>query len=149
VAVPTRTLTDFLQHSGQVLTELDEGEVVLRRRQGDDLVVLSRSHWEAVLSSIRLLAEAHRPAPTASSDATASRVWLSLPWLALLEPEDRQACIEELTAAALAAVESGRLRTLADILSEWRATALATWDASRLRDRPGYFDDAPVSLPRP
>ena len=148
--MPTRTLTEFLQHSGQVLPELEEGEVVLRRRQGDDLVVLSRAHWDAVVASVRLLAEARQPQPRQGPAPSASPTdWLSLPWLALLEPSDRDACIQELATTALAAVESGRLRPLAEALAGWRATALATWDDRRARERLGHAEDAPVPLPRP
>ena len=150
VEMASRTLTEFLQHSRQVLPELDEGEVVLRRRQGDDVVMLSRPHWEAILDSVRLLAEARQVQAQANrGPVTSPPAWLSLPWLALLEPEDRDACIQELASTALAAVESGRLRPLAEALEVWRATALAVWDARRAADRLGYADEAPVPLPRP
>lgn len=150
MAAPTRTLTEFLQHSGRVLPELEEGEVVLRRRQGDDVVVVSRPHWNAIVASLRLLADVRRAeAQSKANETTPPPAWLGLPWLSLLTPEDQEACVQELTTTALAAVESGKLRPLAEALDSWRATALATWDADRAKAYPGDKDDAPAPLPRP
>lgn len=74
---------------------------------------------------------------------------VDLSWLSLLTPADQEACVQELTTTAFAAVESGNLRLLAEALDSWRATALATWDAKRTQAHPGERDDAPIRLPRP
>lgn len=71
-----------------------------------------------------------------------------LPWLALLTPEDQEACGHELTASALAAVESGKRQPLVEALDRWRATALATWDAKRTQVNRDERGDAPAPLPR-
>ncbi len=146
----TRTLTEFLQHSGEILPEVEHREVVLRRRSGDDLVIVSREHWQALEDSLRVLAEAYHHSRAADrSEAGEEPAWFALPWLSLLRPEDRQACVAELTRAALAALEAGRLPALAETLDQWRATALATWDADRAADSPDSSADAPFPLPRP
>ena len=140
-----RTLTDFLQHSGDVLPDVERGEVRLRRRGGEDLVLVSGRHWDLLGDSIRVLAEdAHL---RAASPLAAER--FALGWLNLLEPGDRSACVEELRRAALAAVETGRLSDLEDTVEGWRATALATWDDNQNRERQGYTNDAVQPLPRP
>lgn len=72
-----------------------------------------------------------------------------LPWLGLLAPGSRTACLEELRAIAGVAFESGRLGRLVETLRAWEATALATWDEQRNRERLGYDDDAAVGLARP
>ena len=145
----TRTLTEFLQHSGRILPEIEQGEVVLRRRDGDEIVLVSRQHWQALESSLRILAEAYHVGRTGEWEHAEPREWFSLPWLTLLHDEDRRACLDELITTALAALDSGRLAALADTLDRWRATALATWDDDRARDQGRRAVDDPLPLPRP
>jgi hypothetical protein len=141
MAAIERTLSEFLQHSGRILPELAVGQVVLRRRDGEDLVVMTRGQYEALATVLRVLA-----GPSDGDTDVAASV---LPWLAFLSPTDRGACLDELGQVAAAAVSTGQLGRLHDVLYEWEATALAAWDAARQRDRAGYAEDAPVPLPRP
>lgn len=146
----TRTLTEFLQHSGKVLPEVERGEVVLRRRDGDDVVLVSREHWQALGDSLRALAEAQqRDRVRGGSEGEEPRGWFALPWMSLLHPDDQQRCLEELTATALAALETGNLAVLAETVARWRATAVATWDDDRRREQLDYLTDEPLPLPRP
>jgi hypothetical protein len=144
----TRTLTEFLQHSGTILPEVERGEVVLRRRSGDEIVLIAEQHLRALEASLLVLAEAYRAGQLGGRQEQPRREWFALPWMSLLPLDDQRACLDELTATALAAVESGRLAALAETLAEWRATALATWDADRQRDRE-YDLDEPLPLERP
>lgn len=144
----TRTLTEFLQHSGTILPEVERGEVVLRRRSGDAIVLIAQEHLRALETSLRVLAEAYRAGQPDEQQEQPRREWFALPWMSLLHPDDQRACLDELTTTALAAVESGRLATLAETLAQWRATALATWDADRQRGRE-YGLDEPLPLARP
>jgi hypothetical protein len=141
VAIPERTLTDFLQHSGRLLPELREGEILLRRRDGEDLVLMTVSQRTALQTLARTFLTLTR-----ADEPVAHTI---LYWLPLLAPADRQACLEELHGVAAAALESGRLGHLVEMLQAWEATALATWDAERNRERIGYEEDAPVELHRP
>jgi hypothetical protein len=147
---PSTTLTNFLQHSGRVLSDVERGEIILRRRDGDDLVLLTRRHWEALSESFLALAEAYRLAQVgAEPGRDRAPTWFALPWMSLLTPEDQRACIEEVSKATIAALHSGNLSDLADLLAQWRATALATWDDENKRDRPEYRLDDPKPLRRP
>lgn len=144
----TRTLTEFLQHSGTILPEVERGEVVLRRRSGDEIVLIAQEHLRALEASLRVLAEAYRAVQPGEQHEQPPREWFALPWMSLLHPDDQRACLDELTATALASVESGKLAALAETLAQWRATALATWDADRQRER-AYDLDEPLPLARP
>jgi hypothetical protein len=141
MAIPERTLTDFLQHSGRFLPELQEGEIVLRRRDGEDLVLMTAGQRSALQTLARTFLTLAR-----EDDAVVRTI---LGWLPLLSPADRQVCLDELHTVAAAALDSGRLGMLVETLHAWEATALATWDAERNRERTGYEDDAPLELPRP
>lgn len=141
MAAKERTLSEFLQHSGRLMPAVEEGELVLRRRGGEDLVLMTASQREAlhILSRTFL---------TAVPDDLAVATTV-LPWLELLPPASRRACLEELRQVAAVALDTGRLGRLAEVLSSWRATALSTWDEQRNRERQGYDEDAPITLERP
>ncbi len=148
--VAERTLTDFLQHSGRILPELDSGEVVLRRREGDDLVIVSRKHWEAFAASMRALAEAYRDARAeCQGQGGKQREWFALPWMSLLLGDDQEACIRELTLASITAMETGKFVDLVEVMAQWRATALATWDDAQSQGLTGYREDDAIPLSRP
>ena len=121
------TLTEFLQHSGKVLLHLSEGEVVLRRRDGDDLVLTTRANMDALLKTLSAF--------MAMRDGGRERVASVLPWIGFLNAEDQQSCLRELDEAATVALTSGRLSQLDEVFDEWRATGLASWDERRLRER--------------
>jgi len=141
LAVSERTLSEFLQHSGRVLPELAAGEVVLRRRDGEDLVLMTRRHREALTTMLRTFVAAAADDVAAASGT----LW----WLSLLDPEDQRTCLRDLRQTTTVALATGQLEQLADALYGWEATALAVWDERRNRERPGYDEWAPVAVPRP
>src|SRR5262249_43528798 len=53
MAIGECTLSEFLQHSGRVLAALAEGGLVLRRRDGEDLVVMTRGQHAALNTVLR------------------------------------------------------------------------------------------------
>lgn len=143
-------LTEFLQHSGRFLAHIDDGEMVLRRPEGDDLVVLTRRHWQALSDGLRLMTDASwKDRSSEAGPAAAGPATFGLDWMGLLTAEDRIACVEDVRRATIAALESGRLSGLATLLNQWRATALATWDARQRRDRQEYRVEEPRPLDRP
>lgn len=151
------TLTDFLQHSGRLLPEVERGGVVLRRRDGQDLMLMTRGQSQALGDAVRVLAGAvlallDRDATASVTTATSQRVLSLFPWMEYLSPGDRTACVKEIGEVASAAVATGRTDRLEELLAEWRASGLAAWDEKRLRerdDRDEYQLDEPVELSRP
>lgn len=141
MAIKDITLSEFLQHSGRVLPDLEEGEVVLRRRDGDDLIVMTRRQNEALSNTARAF--------FALSTGEPHAVETVLPWITFLTPADRDECIRDLRDVGATSIQTGQLGRLAETLYAWRATALATWDEQRQRERVGYTDDEPIDLPRP
>ena len=71
------------------------------------------------------------------------------PWLAFLNPADRDECLRELREVGAAATESAQPGRLCETVYAWQATALAAWDEQRQRKRVGYTNDDPLDLPRP
>ena len=75
------TLSEFLQHSGRVLPQLAQGELVLRRRDGEDLVLITCRQRAALDTMLRTFAAAAHDAEAASG-----ALW----WLPLLRPEGQR-----------------------------------------------------------
>ncbi|GEM_PF-2809532 len=141
MAVRERTLSEFLQHSGQVLPELADGEIVLRRRDGEDLVIMTRRQSEALQTVLR--------AYFALADGDGSAVQTALPWLSFLSTGDRAACLRELREVGAAALHSDKLSRLAETLYAWEATGLAAWDMQRRTERALSQDEDHMEIPRP
>src|SRR5262249_32948427 len=114
MAIGERTLSEFLQHSGRVLAALAEGGLVLRRRDGEDLVVRTRGHHAALNTVLRTFV-AVQQGDVAAAEAV-------LPWLAFLSPADRRECLRELGTVAAAAVTTGQLARLQETLYAWEAS---------------------------
>jgi hypothetical protein len=138
------TLTDFLQHSGRVLPKVAEGEVLLHRRDGEDLVLTTSSQMHALEATLRAF--------MSITEGETERVATGFPWFGFLDPADQVECLRELRQGANAAMLTGRLSQLEEIIDEWRATGLAAWHEKRLRAVGGadkYDADEPTPLDRP
>ncbi|HVC33464.1 MAG TPA: hypothetical protein VNL16_08135 [Chloroflexota bacterium] len=141
MSVKERTLSEFLLHSGRVLPELEYGEVLLHRSDGEDLVLMTRRQSEA----LRATAQAFFALSTGDQHA----VEVALPWIAFLSPSGRDECIRELREVGAASLQGGHLSRLAETLYAWEATALAAWDERRNRERLGHAAEEPVEVQRP
>src|SRR5438105_15886669 len=127
MALEDVTLTEFLQHSGKILSRVAEGEIRLHRRDGEDLVLTTSAQMQALQETLRAF--------VAITDGGKERVGTVFPWFGFLEPADQIECLRDLGEAANATVLTGRLSQLEEIIDEWPATALATWDDKGLQAR--------------
>ncbi len=139
------TLTDFLQHSGQVLPKVAEGEVLLHRRDGEDLVLTTSAQMEALQATLRAF--------MSITEGGTERATTGFPWFGFLDPADQLECLRELRQGANATMLTGRLSELEEIIDEWRATGLAAWDEKRLRavgeaDKHNVHEPTPLDRPR-
>lgn len=144
------TLTDFLRDPKAVIDRLEHADVVLHRRNAEDLRLSLESRSEAVADGVRFVS---RVLTVAMSDATVrERLEDSaeaIPWLSFLPRQRRQEFLTEFFRTAEAAAELGVLTPLAQLLQEWQATALIYADpelAAELR-RPLAGDGEPVIAP--
>lgn len=146
------TLTDFLRDPKAVVDRLEHVDVVLRRRNAEDLYLSLESRTEAVAESVRFLA---RVLSAALADpAVRDRLQASveaIPWLSFLPAQQRQLFTTEFFRTAEAAAELGVMTPLAQLLREWQATAVIYADpelAAELR-RPLAGDGDRVPTPAP
>lgn len=144
------TLTDFLRDPKTVVDRLEHVDVVLHRRNAEDLRLSLESRSEAVADGVRFVA---RMLSAALSDAAVrSRLEASaeaIPWLSFLPRQQRQEFLTEFFHTAEAAAELGVMTPLAQLLREWQATAVIYADpelAAELR-RPLAGDGERVAAP--
>jgi hypothetical protein len=141
-----RPFSDLLRHPKQVTEDLENSDVLLRRRDEPDvrLSLADRdtgraSAFVALGRTLRNLA-VHNPKPLAEALAEA------FPWLEFLPARDRQVFVDEFSRVIAASTELDNYAALSQVLGEWRATAEVHADprlARRLR-RPLQAEGAAV-----
>jgi hypothetical protein len=144
------TLTDFLRDPNAVVERLEHVDVVLHRRNAGDLRLSLSSRSEAINESVRFVA---RVLGTALKDELVRQHLQSsaaaIPWLRFLPVEGRSEFLAEFFQCAEASAELGTMAPLAQLLSEWQATAAIYADPelhAELR-RPSAGDGPPVPMP--
>ncbi len=144
-----RPFTDLLRRPNDVTKDVDEGDVVLRRRESPDLR-LSRADREADrAAAFAALARALRNLAVHTPAAFAEAVSEALPWIEFLPAAERRAFVDEYSRLVVAAAELDTYGELMQLLREWRATAEIHADprlARRLR-RPISADGDRVARP--
>jgi hypothetical protein len=147
--VTERPFSDLLRHPRQVAEEVQDSDVVLRRRDEPDLRLTlaereaARARAFASLGrTLRNLALHH---PKVLSGALAD----AFPWLEFLPQSDRELFVDEFSRLIAAAAELDNYAGLSQLVAEWRATAEVQADprlARRLR-RPVHAEGGPVQAP--
>lgn len=141
--------SDLLRRPKEVTDELEEGDVLLRRRDEPDLR-LTRADREvqradtfaAIGRALRNLA-VHSPA--ALSDALAD----AFPWVEFLPAADRRRFIDEFSRVVSAAAAVDNFDALSQLLLEWRATAEIHADPKLARRLRRALDAAGDAIARP
>src|SRR2546426_1262630 len=121
--VTERPFSDLLRRPKDVTTDVEEGDVLLRRRDEPDLR-LSRADRDADRAAAfaalgRTLRNLAVHSPKALEDALGD----AFPWLEFLPARDRRAFVEEFSRVVVAAAELDNYAPLVRLVREWRATA--------------------------
>jgi hypothetical protein len=120
--------SDFVREPTRVLPLLERGvDVILHRRDGEAVVLSMQSHAErsnlgtelAALVVSGALSTSPNVLKTASENALASR----FPWVRLLPADARDAFLCEFLAMLEACASVGNMTRLAELVSDWKATA--------------------------
>lgn len=123
VGMTERPFSDLLRRPKEVTSDVEEGDVLLRRRDEPDLR-LSRADrdanraaaFEALGRTLRNLA-VH--SPRALEDALGD----AFPWLEFLPGADRAAFVDEFSRVVAAATDLDNYEPFGQLVQEWRATA--------------------------
>lgn len=145
-----RPFSDLLRHPKDVASDLDEADVLLRRRDEPDLR-LTRADREADRAeAFAAVGRTLRNLAVHSPTALGAALRDALPWLEFLPAADQRLFIDEFSRVVTAATDLDSYRPLSLLVREWRATAEVHADptlARRLRraiDADGERIDAPA-----
>lgn len=140
-----RTFSEFLRQPNDVVADLAEHDVVLRRRNAPALRLSEADRHderdEAFDAVARLLRNLLVHSPS-SLDATVNEVF---PWASFLHRLDHKAFVDELTQTLVAVSTIDNFAPVGQLLREWKATAEVHADprlARRLRRRVDADGDA-------
>ena len=150
--VVERTLTEMLRSSGEVLRQAERHDVVLRRRDGADVMLVDLEREQSLRRSLADLARiiaSLQGAPDVLTDRVAETLPAAIPWTSFLPGSERVAFLREFSTTASACIETGVFEPLGQLDREWRATAAVYADPRLLEELQAPADDEALEVPRP
>ena len=132
-----RTFSDFLRQPNEVVDELGEHDVVLRRRDGPSLHLTQADRAQERIEAFEVLARLLRSVTLRNATAIESVVGETFQWAHFLPERDRAEFVRDLTLTLVASSDIDNFAPVVQVLHEWRATAEIHADpklARRLRE---------------
>ncbi|WP_424535093.1 hypothetical protein ACOZ38_33680 [Sphaerisporangium viridialbum] len=99
----------FLRGPSQVLPSLDDADVMLERRDENNLVLMRAARFEAGAATLRIAARALAILARRNSDLAEEVLAEELPWTTWLPETERHTCVRELLGHLLAGADTGEL----------------------------------------
>ncbi|MDP9404036.1 MAG: DUF6247 family protein [Actinomycetota bacterium] len=121
--VTERSFSDLLRHPKDVAADVEDGDVVLRRRDEPDLWLSSVEREAGRAEAFAAVARALRNLAVHSPAALGDALGEAFPWMEFLPAADRRLFVEEFSRVVTAAAELDNVAPLSQLLREWRATA--------------------------
>ena len=143
----TATFTDLLRKPKEVLAHIDEGQVRITRRDGDDLVILRGHDLDILENGVALSSRLIRAIGRNKGDVAAALTDL-FAWTGEFTPGELSAYAAEIEQLLYAASELGTFERLLRAQQEWKETALAYAMGMRPVE-PLELSAAPVRVNRP
>jgi hypothetical protein len=136
--VVERPFSEFLRQPNEVVADLADHDVVLRRRNAPALRLSEAEREEERDEAFDALARLLRNLLTHSPAGLESTIDEVFPWATFLSKRDRKLFIDELTQTLIAVSTIDNFAPVGQLLREWKATAEIHADprlARRLRRR--------------
>ncbi|MGD9996946.1 MAG: hypothetical protein AB7L17_04535 [Ilumatobacteraceae bacterium] len=143
--VVERQFSEFLRQPNEVVAELADHAVVLRRRNAPALRLSEADREDERDEAFDALARLLRNLLVHSPAGLESSIDDVFPWATFLPPRDRRLFVDEMTQTMLAVATIGNFAPIGQLLREWKATAEIHADprlARRLRRRLDSTGDA-------
>jgi hypothetical protein len=150
----TVPLSDLLRQTSEVTSMLADGDLILARRDADDLYLSTRDRHEREARGLQVTARMLAKVAAADPELAANALLDVLPWTRWLPPGDRHDCLTQLVLDLSAGAETGEFRPFQLSLAAWESTAIAWADPdvaealAAARGPKGRFARRPV-VPRP
>jgi len=149
MSVVERPFSEFLRQPKDVVAELVEHDVLLRRRNAPALRLSQADRDDDRSEAFEALARLLRNLAVHSPEALGEAVDDVFAWLTFLPRADRKLFVEELTRTLVGSAAVDNYSPVAQLLREWKATAEIHADpklARRLR-KPVEAQGDPVAAP--
>ncbi len=137
--------SSFLRGPSQILPSLDNADVILERRDEENLVLMRAERFEAAAAGLRIAARSLALLARRQREFAEELLAEELPWLTWLPATERLTCVHELLADLVAGADTGLFTPFARNLASWRSTAEVWSDPKLARELQGPFEgDGPV-----
>lgn len=118
------TLTEMLRESGKVLNAVElSSEVLLRRRDGADVLLVEADHERAIRHSLRTAAAVASASLEGPIEAVLERIVDRLPWIYYLPIEQKIEFLREFGREAAAAADTNVFVRLSQLERDWETSA--------------------------
>lgn len=144
-----RPFSDFLRHPNDVVADLADHDVVLRRRNAPALRLSEADREERRDEAFDALARLLRNLVAHSPAGMETTIDEAFPWATFLPPADRKLFIEELTRTLLAVSMIDNFAPVGQLLREWKATAEIHAEPGLARRLRSTLDATGDSVPAP
>lgn len=115
--------SELLREPKSVVRDLDDGDVLLRRRGAPALRLSRADRDDQRADAYALVGRALRNLAVHSPGALSDALLDEFPWTSFLPTSDRATFVEDFTRIVVAAAELDNFAALALLVDEWRATA--------------------------
>jgi dsDNA-binding SOS-regulon protein len=138
--------SDLSRHAPRVFSAAEEHPVDVTRRDGEDLVLMSKREADARAQLLQFAAQLIAVA-TDEHGSLAERMANAYPWMLALTEVDQARCARDLVNAARASFATGQPHLVAVEMTSWRETATAI--AGGLGGTPIDWLDEDLRVERP
>lgn len=118
-----RPFSDLLRRPKEVTTDVEDGDVLLRRRDEPDLRLSRADRHADRAAAFAALGRALRNLAVNEPKALEKSLGDAFPWLEFLPARDRSAFVDEFSRVLLASADLDNYAPLGQLVREWRATA--------------------------
>lgn len=137
------------QRPSDILSRLEDGDVLLERRDAENLVLTRFERFAAREEGMMLAARLLGGVIRERAEMMVALVTHELPWIRWLPEADQAQCVEELMGELAAGAETGVLEPFARSMSAWRSTAEVWSDPALARRLQGPFEGDGEEIPLP
>ncbi len=149
MAVVEVPYSSFLRGPSAVLPALERGDVLLDRRDAENLVMMRAGRYRAAMRGMSLASAMVRDLAKKDAAPAARLLAEQLPWLAWMPKPEQQACLSEILTHLAAGAETGTFEPFARALAEWEHTAEVWADPKLARRLSSELLGDGNAIPRP
>jgi len=145
---PPFWFSDLSRDSKAVANAAENGPVTIKRRDGDDLLLLRKSEIDQERAGVDLISLVVAAAVSNDiSDEFVGQLVRAFPWANALPSQDQREFATEVLATAQAAAALSSFGKLATVVAAWKSTAWAYENGYPRHHKDSASDNSPI--PRP